>query len=156
VERLAGDLEAAELALRDGYEGITALEEQGYQSTVAALLAHVLIALGRVEEADRLVQESASVAADDDVTTRILVQAARGGLASAHGEIDDAVARCREAVTLAEATDDVNMRGDVLLDLARALAGAGDEEGARMARQAARELFASKGNVVQAAAVTEG
>jgi tetratricopeptide (TPR) repeat protein len=154
VERLAGDLEAAELALRDGYEGITALEEQGYQSTVAALLAHVLIARGRVEEADRLVQEAASVAADDDVTTHILVQAARGGLALAHGEIDDAVVRCREAVTLAEATDDVNMRGDVLLDLARALVGAGDEEGARMARQAARELFASKGNVVQAA-ITE-
>ena len=69
VERLAGDLPAAERELREGYEGISKLEEQGYQSTVAALLAHVLIAQGRAEDAEAFIDEAAAAAADDDVTT---------------------------------------------------------------------------------------
>jgi tetratricopeptide (TPR) repeat protein len=152
VERLAGDLEAAERALREGYDGIAKLEELGYQSTVAALLAHVLLALGRVEDAEAFVAEAAAAAADDDVTTLILVQAARGLVAGARGDLGEAQERCRHAVTLAEETDDVNMHGDVLCDLAHVLGLAGDDEGARAALERARSFYDAKGNVVQAAA----
>ncbi|MEO8476525.1 MAG: adenylate/guanylate cyclase domain-containing protein [Actinomycetota bacterium] len=155
VERLAGDLEGAELALREGYEGIAKLEEQGYQSTVAALLAHVLLELGRIDEAERFMNEAAESASDDDVTTHILVLAARGRVAAARGDAGAAEARCREALALAETTDDVNMHGDVLLDLGRVLAGAGDATGAAEALERARVLFELKGNLVQAAATSD-
>jgi class 3 adenylate cyclase/tetratricopeptide (TPR) repeat protein len=152
VERLAGDLPAAERELREGYEGIAKLEEQGYLSTVAALLAHVLIAQGREFDAEPFLAEAATVAADDDVTTHILVRAGRGRVAASRGELPEAVARCREAVALAETTDDLNMHGDVLLDLAHVLAAAGNAEGAATAAAQALALFEAKGNVVQAAA----
>ena len=152
VERLAGDLPAAERELREGYEGISKLEEQGYQSTVAALLAHVLIAQGREEDAESFIDEAASAAADDDVTTHILVRAGRGRVAASRGDLAGAAALCREAVALAETTDDLNMHGDVLLDLAHVLAAAGDAGSAGAAAAQARALFEAKGNVVQAAA----
>ena len=152
VERLAGDLPAAERELREGYEGISKLEEQGYQSTVAALLAHVLIAQGRAEDAEAFIDEAAAAAADDDVTTHILVRAGRGRVAASRGDHAGAEVLCREAVALAETTDDLNMRGDVLLDLAHVLAAAGDAGSAGAAAAQAQALFGAKGNVVQAAA----
>ncbi len=89
--------------------------------------------------------------ADDDVTTHILVRTGRGRVAAARGDLADAEALCREAVALAETTDDLNMHGDVLLDLVHVLAVAGDEEGAVAAGAGARALFEAKGNIVQAA-----
>ncbi|MGZ5294182.1 MAG: AAA family ATPase [Actinomycetota bacterium] len=155
VERLSGDLPAAERELREGYEGIAKLEEQGYQSTVAALLAHVLIAQGREDDAEAFIDEAAAAAADDDVTTHILVRAGRGRVAASRSDLPGAEALCREAVALTETTDDLNMRGDVLLDLAHVLAAAGNAEGAGTAAAQARALFDAKGNVVQAAAAID-
>jgi class 3 adenylate cyclase/tetratricopeptide (TPR) repeat protein len=152
VERLAGDPVGAEAALRAGYDVIARLEEQGYQSTVAALLAHVVIAQDRPDDAEPFIEEAAAAAADDDITTHILVQAARGRVSAGRDGLEQAEALCREAVSLAETTDDVNMHGDVLLDLAHVLEANGDARGAADVAARARTLFEGKGNIVQAAA----
>ena len=76
----------------------------------------------------------------------------RGRVAASRGDLAGAAALCREAVALAETTDDLNMHGDVLLDLAHVLAAAGDAGSAGAAAAQARALFEAKGNVVQAAA----
>ena len=64
--------------------------------------------------------------------------------------MDDAVARCGVAVAVAERTDDLNMHGDVLVDLAEVLTAAGDRRAADDALERAEGLFEAKGNVVQA------
>jgi hypothetical protein len=52
---------------------------------------------------------------------------------------------------LSETTDDLNMRGDTLVDLATVLLTAGDRDGAAEAFDAGLELYRSKGNTAAAA-----
>ena len=153
VEHLAGDDAASERALRVGFERMDTLGEQGYLSTVAALLAHRLLDQDRVEEADRFITASQDAAAEDDLTTQILLLSARGRVLARRGQGDEAARRCREAASLAEQTDDLNMRGDVLRDLAEVLQAGGDEPGSRQASSQARALYEAKGNLAQAASV---
>ena len=53
VEMLADNLPSAELQLRGGYDLYTKMGENGLRSTTAALLARVLLAQGRPEEAEK-------------------------------------------------------------------------------------------------------
>jgi class 3 adenylate cyclase/tetratricopeptide (TPR) repeat protein len=152
VHRLAGDVPASERALREGYDVIDKLGEQGFLSTVSALLAHRILDQGRGDDAAPFIATSEAVAADDDLTTQTLLESAHGRALALQGDVDDAVARCRIAVAVAERTDDLNMHGDVLVDLAEVLTAAGDRRGAREALGRAEALFEAKGNVVQAEA----
>jgi tetratricopeptide (TPR) repeat protein len=153
VHDLAGDAAAAERALLEGYTVIDKLGEQGFLSTVAALLAHRILDQDRPDEAATYLATSESVAAEDDLTTLTLVESAHGRLLGRRGDLPDAVARCRTAVELSERTDDINMRGDALVDLAEVLGRAGDPAAEEGALAAAERLFEAKGNVVRAGAV---
>ncbi len=153
VERLAGDVAASEWALLDGFAVIEKLGEQGFLSTVAALLAHRILDQGRLEDAERFIAASEGAAAEDDLTTQILLHGARGRALAHRGDGAESERRCRDAAKLAEETDDLNMRGDVLLDLADVLRSNGDAPGADEALGRAMALFEAKGNLVQADAV---
>ena len=152
VHRLAGDLPASERALIAGYQVIGDLGEQGFLSTVAALLAHRILDQGRVEDATRFIATSERAAAEDDRTTMTLLQSARGRASGLRGDVASAVASCRAAVEISERTDDLNMRGDALVDLAGALRLAGEAE-ADDTLAGAEASFERKGNVVQMTAV---
>jgi class 3 adenylate cyclase/tetratricopeptide (TPR) repeat protein len=156
VERLSGDAAASERALLDGIAGIEKLGEQGFLSTVAALLAHRILDQGRLEDAERYIEASEEAAAEDDLTTQILLQGARGRALARRGDGAEAERRCRHAVSIAEATDDLNMRGDALVDLADVLRSNGLAEEADEQLRRALTLFVAKGNVVQADAVRRG
>ena len=151
VERLAGDPAAAESALRSGFEVSQKLGEQGFLSTVAALLAHDILDQGRLEEAEAFIAESEAAVAEDDLTTQILLQSARARALARRGSLDLAATLCREAAALAEETDDVNMRADVLVHLAEITRLAGDASPAEELTTQALTLYEAKGNVAQAA-----
>jgi tetratricopeptide (TPR) repeat protein len=153
VHRLAGDIRASEQALRSGYEVIDKLGEQGFLSTVSALLAHRILDQRRGDEAAPFIAASEAAAADDDLTTQTLLESARGRALALAGDVDEAIARCDLAIEVAKRTDDLNMHGDVLTDLAEVLTAAGDRARAGEALEHAEALFATKGNVVQADAV---
>ena len=153
VERLAGDAEASERELRAGYDVLEKLGEQGFLSTAAALLSHEMLDRRRDEDAAAFIAASERAVAEDDLATQILLQSARGRALALRGELAEAEARCRDAVRLAEETDDVNMHGDVLLHLAEVLEPAGDDAGAAACRDQARSLYASKGNLAQVSSV---
>jgi class 3 adenylate cyclase/tetratricopeptide (TPR) repeat protein len=155
VHRLAGDTRASEHALRSGYDVIDKLGEQGFLSTVSALLAHRILDQRRGDEAASFIAASEAAAADDDLTTQTLLESARGRALALAGDVDEAVARCGLAVEIAERTDDLNMHGDVLADLADVLTAAGDRARAGEALERAEALFVTKGNVVQAEAVRD-
>jgi len=67
VERIAGDLEAAQRWLRTGYENLKRAGDTSYLSTRAAELARVLCDLKRFDEADQYVKISRAATAPDDL-----------------------------------------------------------------------------------------
>ena len=155
VERLAGDPEAAERALRSGFDVSEKLGELGFLSTVAALLAKAMLERGRLDEAESFIAAGAAAAADDDLTTQVLLLSARGRALAARGDLEEGARLCGEAALLAEQTDDVNMRAEALQDLAEVLRLAGEVERSREAFSGALQLFEAKGNVVSAEAARD-
>jgi class 3 adenylate cyclase/predicted ATPase len=152
IEMLAGDAVAAERELRASLVALAEMGEQGGQSTVAAALAHALIEQGRLDEAQAMVSASELAGAEDDVSTYVLGQSARARILAAQGRHEEAERVARDAVERAEETDDLNMRGDALLDLGRVLSEAGDRDGAVFAFEQALNLYESKGNSAAVAA----
>ncbi|HSS79776.1 MAG TPA: adenylate/guanylate cyclase domain-containing protein [Gaiellaceae bacterium] len=146
VEMLAGDLDAAERIARDAYATLERMGERGYLSSAAALLAHALAGLGRLDEAERFSQTSEDAAAADDAFSHVLWRSARAKIRARRGELAEAEALGREAVAVAERTDLLNTRGDTLADLGEVIALAGRPAEAAAAYEQAAEIFEQKGN----------
>ena len=153
IEMLAGDPVAAEREWRAGFEAAVEMGEQGFQSTVAALIAHALVEQGRPAEAEEMVSVSEVAGAEDDVSTQVMWRSARARILAMGGRAAEAEALAREAVARSAATDDLNMRADTLVDLAEVLRIAGDAGGAEGAEREALQLYGTKGNAVAAASV---
>jgi class 3 adenylate cyclase/tetratricopeptide (TPR) repeat protein len=145
VEVLAGDLAAAERELRRDYDALDRMGEKYLLSTVAGLLAHVLCAQGRYDEANTLCMFTANVAADDDAQSQALWRSVRAMvLARTNGAREEAVALARKAVEILCATDAILWQADALFDLAETLATTGEEREARQARGEAAALYELK------------
>ncbi|MEN3343360.1 MAG: hypothetical protein V7644_2764 [Actinomycetota bacterium] len=142
IELLAGDPAAAMQALADGYKVLDAGGLDSLRTYYAALLAFVLAEQGETAAAHRFARvcERAEGAADHDTTARL--RAAQALLVS---ERHDGERLAREAAAAADRTDNLNLRAEVRLTLARVL---GDPAEAAEARR----LFEAKGNVAAAAA----
>lgn len=148
IEMLAGDPVAAERALHAGFDAAAELGDQGFQATVAALLAHALVEQGRSEEADRFAALSEASAAEDDVDSQVLWRSARARILAASGDASRGESFVGEALALIEQTDDVNMHADTLVDLGIVLAADDRAKEAIDAFDKAIGLYVEKGNVV--------
>jgi class 3 adenylate cyclase/tetratricopeptide (TPR) repeat protein len=151
VEWLAGDLEAVEKALRGNYGTLAAMGDKAYRSTVAALLATVLVDLNRLDEAADMAEKSREIAAPEDLASQVGWRWAYARVLVRRGELDDAERMIREAVNLSEQTDFPNMRADTLGYLAEVLALAGRVDDAATVLERAIEIYEAKGNLVGAA-----
>jgi tetratricopeptide (TPR) repeat protein len=148
VELLAGDPEAAERELRDGYEELLAIGGSAYLAPQAALLALSLLAQERGgEAASFLVAEDAI---GDDVPARVLTWTCRSRIDLQRGDPGKALEAAAVAVELAERTDALNMTADALIALALAHAHLERPERARAAVDRSLVLYHQKGNVVAA------
>jgi tetratricopeptide (TPR) repeat protein len=150
VEMLAGDFAAAELRLRRGFEILESMGENYLRSTTAAYLARAVLAQGRNEEADWLSEVSEGLAEPDDIATQILWRGVRARVLAEASRFDEAERLAREAVALAEHTDLLNDRADVLVDLAAVLEADGRAAEASATVTAAIRLYEMKGNTLAA------
>ena len=149
VELLAGDPAAAEHELRRDYEALDRMGEKYLLSTIAGLLAQVLCAQGRYEEANEMCMITASVAAEDDAQSQALWRSVRAKvLARRPDDAEHAVALAREAVEILRSTDAIVWQADALVDLAETLAAIHDEAGAERALAEAAALYELKGSSV--------
>ena len=153
IEMLAGDSAAAEASLRLGFDALTEMGEQAFLSTTAAFLARAVFEQDRVDEAEELAQLSARLAATGDLLTQVLWRGVQARVLAARGQLEDAEALAREAVSLAEQTDFVVYRGDALVDLAHILRDSGLTDDAAAAATAGLQLHEHKGNLVTAAKI---
>jgi class 3 adenylate cyclase/tetratricopeptide (TPR) repeat protein len=149
IEMLAGDPSAAEAELRRGYQALEGMGERGLLSRVAAALARALQAQGQEGEAERFTGVSESLGGAD-VAGQISWRSVRAVLLARKGQPEAAEGLAREAVGLAEGTDDVNRQGRVLVDLAEVLERAGRTEEAVPVVEQALGCFEAKGNTVAA------
>ena len=147
VAFLADDPAGAEAELQWSFDTLDAMGERNYVLTVAALLGEARYRAGRLAEAAEAVAFSREVAAEGDVATHIIWRSVHGKLLARGGDAAGGVASCREAVALAEGTDDLIAQADALADLAEALEMAGDRE-ARPTLRRALARYERKGSLV--------
>jgi tetratricopeptide (TPR) repeat protein len=124
--------------------------ERNYISTTAGLLADILYRQGRYDESADFAGVCKHLASPDDVASQFHWRCVQGKLRARQGTFDEAEALLSAATGLIEATDQLDLQGNGLLDYAevRELAGA-PADAAALSQQAAR-LFERKGNVVSA------
>jgi tetratricopeptide (TPR) repeat protein len=139
--------------LRAGYEALDAMGEKAILSTVAAVLARVLLEQDRDREAEKFTELADELAASGDLLTHMVWRGVRARILAKRGQIVDAETFAREAVAIAEQTDFLNDRAVALLDLGEVLATAERVDEARSTVAEAVALYEQKGNVVSTRAV---
>jgi ATP/maltotriose-dependent transcriptional regulator MalT len=118
---------------------------------VAALLAHVVYAQGRADEADEISRRVEQLADADDVESQAAWRSVRAKVLAGRGESEEAELLAREAVRLLRTTDSPSMQADALLDLAEVLTRSARLEEARAVAAEAMGLYEAKGNSAAAA-----
>ena len=154
IELLAGELPAAEQLLRRACDELESIGEGSVLSTTAGLLAQVLCEQGRLDEADRYVEVSASAALRDDVASQVLWRSARARIVASRGENDEAESLAREAVRLAAETDWLELHANALVHLSEVLRALG-RPGSEDCLREAITLYEKKGYAVSAARAKE-
>ena len=124
--------------------------EDGIASTAAAKLARTLCAQGRFDEAERYLALAENLAAPDDYESQSVGRAARARVLAQREGHDQAEAVGREAVAIADRTDDLDLRGWLRTDLAEVLELAGKTAEACSVLEAAVGLAEAKEEVVLA------
>jgi class 3 adenylate cyclase/tetratricopeptide (TPR) repeat protein len=150
VEMLAGQPRAAEEHLRRAYEALDEAGETGFRSSTAARLADALYGSGRTDEAKQYTRISEQTAAPDDYHSQILWRSVRAKAIASQGDQEQSEHLVREAVALAEKTDDINLHADALMALADVLRPADPPGEARPVLEEALRLYERKGNLVSA------
>ena len=121
VEMLAGDVAAAERAIRGSCERLEELGDTGYRATATAQLAESLYLCDRLDDAERETRLAEALAAPDDRVSQALWRQIRAKLDARAGRSADAERLAREAVALLCETDMVDYHARALADLADVL-----------------------------------
>jgi tetratricopeptide (TPR) repeat protein len=138
----------AERILREMNATYDAMGETGFNSTVCALLAHVLCDQGRFDEAETFVARSHEMSAEDDFASQASWRMARARVLTDRGLFDEALGSSDEAVAIIEGTDYVDWQGQAHEVRALVLEAAGRGEEARDAFEQALDRFQRKGDQV--------
>jgi class 3 adenylate cyclase/tetratricopeptide (TPR) repeat protein len=150
IELLAGHSTAAERFLREAYRTLEESGDWGHLASVAPLLARVLLAQGRTEDAERLLELAPRWIIEDDTDAQLLFHRAQAKLSMLTGDPARAEALARWAVERAAEGDAFNDHADALASLADVLELNGRREEATAAKRDAIELYERKGNLVAA------
>jgi class 3 adenylate cyclase/tetratricopeptide (TPR) repeat protein len=150
VERLAGDLPAAERELRASIEALERMGEKGFLSTMAAEHGDVLYELGRYGEARRASLMSEEAAAPDDMASQVLWRSVRAKLLAREQRFDEAERLGREALAILGKSDYLDYQASTRLSLAEVLRLAGRHDEAAQFVKEAIGFYEAKGNVVLA------
>jgi class 3 adenylate cyclase/tetratricopeptide (TPR) repeat protein len=146
IAKLAGDHQSAADHLRLVCDRHEARGERSHLSTYAPRLGRWLCALGRHDEAERLAQLGRELGSEHDVVTQALWRQVQALIHSDRGQHTQAEQLAREAVSITEHTDILDLQGDALCDLAEVLAAAGRSDEAAAALERALERYERKKN----------
>jgi len=156
VEWLAGATDAAASALQSAYAAAAEASDERLRAAIAATWATLLVTAGRQDpdtpeaaEALELAEVARTWAADP--ATNVGWRVARARSLTLQGRADEADRLAREAVSVAEQTDSVDLRANALLHLAYTLARSGRPDEAAPFERRAQRLITRAGTSVVAA-----
>jgi tetratricopeptide (TPR) repeat protein len=104
VYQQRGELVLAEKTFREAVRRLRTTHEQGFLVEAERGLAEVFVALGKVDEADKLVTDAERRVGRDDVWTRASLLHARGLVLAAQGRTEEAESAFRQALEIIEPT----------------------------------------------------
>jgi class 3 adenylate cyclase/tetratricopeptide (TPR) repeat protein len=130
VERRRGDLAAADRQFRDAIRILKPLEDRGTLCESQRGLAQVLVARGKIDEAERYALESRETVGPHDTISRATTRMALGIVRSAQGRDAEAEELLRDAVAVVEGKELHLIRRELLAALARFLRERGRVEDA--------------------------
>jgi class 3 adenylate cyclase/tetratricopeptide (TPR) repeat protein len=148
IEQRAGDLEAAESALREGAEQLAAIGDTGFHSGTLCMLAEMLALRGADDEAQSLCKQAREMMSPSDLDPVAHTDAVEGLLVARRGDHVEGERLARQAIeTLAEADSDFYepLAGHRLL-LAHTLVECGKPDEAREAVTEALAIYEAKGD----------
>jgi class 3 adenylate cyclase/tetratricopeptide (TPR) repeat protein len=150
IEKYGGDLAAAEHALRGEIDGGERAGMTGTNSSSMGYLAECLCELGRFDEVEDWIEASRAATDEYDMESHIAWRKPKALLLAHRDDHTGAEAVAREAVRIADGTDDPTAQADARVVLAHALALSGQSGEASTALRDAIELFEAKGNILGA------
>jgi tetratricopeptide (TPR) repeat protein len=121
VERRRGDLPAAERRFRDAIRILQPLEDRGTLCESQRGLAQVLVAMKKIDDAERYALEARETVGPHDTISRATTRMALGIVRAAQGRDEDAEALLREAVQVVDGKDLRLIRRELVAALARFL-----------------------------------
>jgi hypothetical protein len=145
LSQFAGDWGEAEAILSHASRELEQAGDNGYRSTVLAMLAVTLCAQERYSEAETLTTESAAITAPDDAVSLALLPAIRALLAARKGLTDTMQQEAEQAARIAADTALLINNGIVFTLIARAHHQAGDPRRAHEAATRALISYQDKG-----------
>jgi class 3 adenylate cyclase/tetratricopeptide (TPR) repeat protein len=147
IELWAGDAAASERLLREGHAILVGLT--GWHGFHGLLLAEALYDQGRYAEAEELVDAADALSRSTEVEAQVSWSAIKAPLLARRGEHVEAERLVREALSLIEETDALNLHARTLASLAEILQLMGAGEAPKVAGKAVA-LFEQKGNAAAA------
>ena len=155
VEWYAGELDSAEQILRQGWDELVRRGGERGRLSVVALLARVLLEQphGRDDEADVLIDRCQQEAAEGQLDIQIKWRQLRAILLTRQRRLDQAEQLAREAVRLAQRSEQPNSQAEAHHDLAALLQQHANLGDARANASKAMDLYEAKGNLVSAGRV---
>jgi DNA-binding SARP family transcriptional activator/tetratricopeptide (TPR) repeat protein len=151
IELYAEHPATAESLLRELCERLEREEDFSHLASRASDLAEALTMQGLTEEASEWTRVAERHAAPDDLNAQISWRRTRARAQAHPSTFERAEQLAREALSLAETTDDVNCRAKSWRDLGVLLLCAGRGGDAAHALERAADLFEQKGNLVAVA-----
>jgi class 3 adenylate cyclase/tetratricopeptide (TPR) repeat protein len=150
LELAAGRYEAAEALLLEAFSAMSGRGDNAFSSTVAASLADLYVELGRLEDVEHWAAIALDTSDEADVDAQARGRSATARVRAAQTEIEAALVLASEAVSIAEATDYLDLRAAVNVNLAEVLLVADRREEAVAALRRAVEDAEAKGATVAA------
>jgi tetratricopeptide (TPR) repeat protein len=145
ISLLADRPERAEQDLRAGAELLNTAGERAWLSTVAAVLAEVLVRLERDHEAEEWTWRSEQAASPEDALSQAMWRSTRAKVLARRGEAEAAVRLAAEAVEQARRGDNLHLLGDCLSGQAEVLRRLDRVDEARPFLEQALTAYARKG-----------
>jgi len=105
LEWAAGNVEADERASRLCWDKLGALGEEGYRSTAGAQLGYALVRLGRLDEAEAILDATDAITSPDDFATVFMALSVRAAIAALRGESERALELVERSIAAARISD---------------------------------------------------
>jgi tetratricopeptide (TPR) repeat protein len=155
IEIRAGAWQQAERTLRKAFDDLEELGVHGYSSTIAAILAMVLVSQRELASAHEALDQARQNTAADDLLNFVFIGFVEGRLLAHENRLAEAEAVGRHAVELADRIDFCFSRPLAHSYFAETLALAGKPEEAARHATTALGILEAKGDVMLAARVRE-